>query len=117
MLAALIGKHQSSGKNADQQIIDHRRHATDTQFVQPRPQSDAEKKDSAAQAKTVDGPELESDRFPVHRAPIISQWIEVVLSSRCGKKFSSISASSNCFGRESAFPWPVPAAPIRWRFS
>ena len=56
VLVALIGEYQDSGKNADQQIIDHSGHAADTQFVQQCPQSNAEKKDSAAQAKTVDGP-------------------------------------------------------------
>ena len=37
VLVALIGEYQDSGKNADQQIIDHSGHAADTQFVQQRP--------------------------------------------------------------------------------
>lgn len=74
VLVALIGEYQNSGKNTDQQVIDRRRHAAHTQVVQQRSQNDAEKKDSAPQAKTVNGPALESDRFPVHTPPIISQW-------------------------------------------
>jgi len=79
MLVALVGEHQNSGKGADQQVIDRRGHAAHTQFVQQRSQGDAEKKYSAAQAKTVNGPALETDRFSVHRAPIISQWYEVLV--------------------------------------
>ena len=56
VLVALIGEYQDSGKDADQQVINHRSHAADTQSVQQCPQSNAEKKDSAAQAKTEDGP-------------------------------------------------------------
>lgn len=78
MLVALISEYQSSSKNADQQVIDRCRHAAHAQAVQQRSEGDAEKKDSAAQAKTEYGPALETDRFSVHRAPIISQWYEVL---------------------------------------
>ena len=74
VLVAFIGEYQDSCKNADQQVIDCRCHASHAPVVQQRPQSDAEKKDTAAQAKTEDRPALKRGGFPVHRAPIISQW-------------------------------------------
>ncbi|MCU1219962.1 MAG: hypothetical protein JWN42_1159 [Candidatus Angelobacter sp.] len=48
MLVALISEYQNSEKNANQQIINHRRHAIHSPLVQQPIQGDPEKKDSKA---------------------------------------------------------------------
>src|SRR5438270_3353180 len=114
VLVVLIGEDQKAGKNADQHVIDCRGNAADTPPVQQGSEGKAENKDPAAQAKTIDSAPRESDMFPVHRGPIISQWYKALPRLQCWKKSSDISVSSNCSAPESASRWRVPAAQIPW---
>jgi tRNA(Ile)-lysidine synthase len=76
VLVPLIGEYHRTGNDANQEIINQRRHAFNAQLVQHGPQGHAENENAEPKEKTEQGPSKHGRRFPVHRTVIISQWRE-----------------------------------------